>query len=129
MYRRTTSRAATSCSLQPAGIGPLGARDPDAAGLGDAWWPAAALADGLAPASGAALAAARSGPKVQPAALPAGAQAARPAAATRPPPVNAALRRNLRLDRASSSVAVGGRETCGSVSISGWCSQRQARDR
>jgi hypothetical protein len=85
-------------------MGPPGATEADAAAAGDMEWLAAALAAGLAEglgAAGAALSGPRTGPSVQPAPVLAGAQAANPAAATRPPPVSAALRRNLRRERAA----------------------------
>src|SRR3990172_8530440 len=142
MYRRTTFRAAMSCVVQPVGIGPVAA-EADAAGLGamDMLAPALAAALGAALGAGAALPPARVGPKVQPAPVVAGAQAANPAAATRPPPVRAAFRRNLRRERANSSEMADsperasssgsgvGRWSCGSVSIAldggGSVNQRQ----
>src|SRR5512141_538163 len=112
-----------SCWVQPGGRFPDGAAEADGEGAGSMDMLAAALAVAAAavdPALGTALPAALAGPNVQ--AWPAaGAQAASPAAATRPPPVSAALRRNLRRDSALSSRSMGGRVSCGVVSIGRWC--------
>src|SRR5512135_3576273 len=102
-----------SCCVQPGGRAPPdGAAEAEGEGAGAIDMLAAALAvaaGAVEPALGATLLpGARAGPNVH--AWPAvGAQAARPAAATRPPPVIAALRRNLRRDSAVSSRSEGGR--------------------
>src|SRR5512141_1164379 len=112
-----------SCWVQPGGRFPDGAAEADGEGAGSMDMVAAALAVAAAavdPALGAGLPAASAGPNVQ-ACPAAGAQAARPAAATRPPPVSAALRRNLRRERSTaSSRSVVGRWSCEVVSIARW---------
>src|SRR5438552_12845880 len=120
-------RAVTSCSVQPRGSGPAELppeADADAAAAidmpGVAPGTTQATADGLAEGAGVGEApAARAGPNVQ-LWVAAGAQAASPAAATRPPPVRAALRRNLRRERATSFGSVVGRLSCGMSSMTRW---------
>src|SRR4249919_332735 len=125
-----------SWEVQPSGMSPVtGGADPSGLGLADMSWLAAGDGAALAAALGAALAAApgtlgaglKGGPNVQPAPVAAGAQAASPATAAMPPPVNAAVRRNPRRDRADAAIPgtpgdsmVGsgvGRGSCCGVSI------------